>query len=151
MTSICFFPLKRMTFQNPSEVWGLFWLTSLVCTVTFYIFGSALEADNLSREKRLIISLFPLFFKPILWPYLKETATLLCSDTRLGQKLYILGSFFKARGYFLVFPSQESDVLITFAKVAFISSLLCLLKLMIHAVFSSGLPRGGAPLNSKEK
>lgn len=47
--------------------------------------------------------------------------------------------------------ARESDVLTAFAEVAFISSLLRLLKLMAHAVFSSGLPRGGALLISKEK
>jgi len=54
-----------MTSQNPSEVRGLFWLTLLVFTVAFYIFGSEHGAGNLSREKRLIICLFPLFIRPI--------------------------------------------------------------------------------------
>lgn len=81
-----FSPLKKVS-KNPSEICGFFWLTLLVFTVTFYIFGSELEADDPAREKRLIIHLFPLFFKPIHWPYLKETATLLWLNTRLGREL----------------------------------------------------------------
>lgn len=67
---MCFFPFKKKKdFSKSSEVHDLFWLTSLVFTVTFYIFGSELEADDLSREKRLVICLFPLFIKPFHRPY----------------------------------------------------------------------------------
>lgn len=51
---------KKTTSQKSSETHGLFWLSSLVFTVPFYMFSSEPEAEHLSGRKRPDHLSFPL-------------------------------------------------------------------------------------------